>query len=166
MDAKHFNRLLKEINNNDKAIEEIYRFYYSRAIKHFSLKYDLTLAEDATQDFFINLLKICDKQDYINNPTGWIYTCIDNIIKRKIQTESRYNAYVKVAAYSDSTELVENSIYVKQLLQKLNPMEQKIVYLTNWEGYSKKEVAEILNIKYDNVRKIYSRALKKLKKYL
>lgn len=166
MEAREFNRLLKEIGWNKKAIEKIYHFYYAKAVKHFNLKYGREIAEDATQDFFLHLLKIGNKQDYINNPTGWIYTCIENIIKRKIQTESHYYVLQEVVATAGTVDSIENEIYTDQLLKELKPLEQKIIYLIYWEGYSRKEVADILHLTAVNVRQICSRAIKKLKKLL
>ena len=166
MEAKEFNRLLKDVKWNEKAIENLYAFYYPRAVKHFSAKYGLMLAEDATQEFFLHLLKICDKQEYVKSPTGWIYTCIENIIKRKIQFESKYFYMAETATFIETVESNENDIYADELLKDLNPLEQKIIYLIHWEGYSRKEIADIVHLTPANVRQIYSRSLKKIKKFL
>ena len=166
MEAREVNRLLKEIGWKSKAIDKIYLFYYAKAVKHFSVKYGREISEEATQDFFLHLLEIGDKQDFISNPTSWIYACIENIIKRKIESETHYYSSQEVVATSEITESIENEIYTDQLLKELKPLEQKIIYLIYWEGYSKKEAAKILNMTAANVRQICSRALKKLRKFL
>ena len=166
MEEKEFNRLLKEIKQNEKAIEKLYRFYYPRAVKHFSVKYGIEIAEDATQDFFLHLLDISDEQAYINSPTGWVYTCIENRIKRKLRSESQYYIVADAIASVDTMETVENEIYADQVTKDLAPLEQKIIYYIHWEGYSRKEIGEILHLTPANVRQIYSRALKKARKKL
>lgn len=51
-------------------------------------------------------------------------------------------------------------------LQKLDDESRSIIEKVYWEGYSQKEVADILGIKYSTVRQKHSRAVKRLKKYL
>ena len=166
MEAKEFNRLLKEMKRNPDAIEKVYLFYYPRAVRYFSIKYNRDLAEDSTQEFFLKLLDICDKQEYIKFPTSWVYKCIDNIAKRMLQFDSRECALSEVSATSETSHIFEEKYLANTLLAQLSPQEQRIVHLIHWEGYSEKEIASILQISYSNVRKIYSRALKKLKKLL
>ena len=166
MEAKEFNRLLKKMKRNPDAIEKVYLFYYPRAVRYFSIKYNRDLAEDSTQEFFLKLLDICDKQEYIEFPTSWVYKCIDNIAKRKLQFDSRECALSEVSATSETSQIFEDKYLANTLLAQLSPQEQKIIYLIHWEGYSRKEVAEILDLTPVNVRKIYSRALKKLRKLL
>lgn len=166
MEAREFNRLLKELRWNKKAIEKIYLFYYPRAINHFSAKYGVELAEDATQDFFLKLPEISDKQEYIEYPASWVYKCIENIAKRKVQFDSRWCSLTEAVATVDTADCIEKKELVDSLLAGLNPTEQKIIYLIHWEGYSRKEASVILELSPANVRKIYSRALKKLKKLL
>ena len=136
MEEKAFNRLLKEIRQSEKAIEELYRFYYPRAIKHFVPRYGRELSEDAAQEFFVHLLEIGDAQEYIHNPTGWVYACIENVIKRKLQLGSRYR-YEEEAAAHGTLDGVEDEIYADQLLKDLDPLEKKIIYYIHWEGYTR-----------------------------
>lgn len=166
MEAREFNRLLKELPWNRKAIEKIYLFYYPRAISRFGAKYGRELAEDATQDFFLKLPDVLEKQDYIEYPTSWVYKCIENIAKRKIQFDSRWCSLTEAVSAVDTADDVEKKSLVDSLLGELRPLEEKIIRLIHWEGYSRKEVAVILELTPANVRKIYSRALKKLKKLL
>ena len=55
---------------------------------------------------------------------------------------------------------------VQTVIKKLDPLSQQIIYLHIWEGYPYKEIAQELNISYNNVRVKASRAYKKIEKLL
>ena len=113
----------------------------------------------------MQLIQKCDKLEYIKYPTSWVYTCAENIAKRKIQSESKYIYLLQetVAAKKDD---IFNKLFAEDILKYLNKTEQQIVYLYYWEGYNQTEISNILKLTHSNVRQIHSRAIKKLKKWL
>ncbi|HIU81541.1 MAG TPA: sigma-70 family RNA polymerase sigma factor [Candidatus Ornithoclostridium faecavium] len=166
MKANTFNRLLQNIHKDSRAIEKIYLFYNSKIILHLSYKYGRETAEECAQEFFIKLIEIADKQDYIYYPTTWVYKCCENIAKSKIQ-----KAIVPV----EINQEIENRLLfidreyfgdLYQELEKLDNQSRNILIMIYWEGYNQKEIAEILKLNSATVRKKHSRALKQLKKYL
>ena len=54
---------------------------------------------------------------------------------------------------------------MKKYLSALDKTSQTILYMHFWEGYSLKEVADVLGIEYANLRKRVSRAYAELKKF-
>lgn len=90
MEAAEFNRLLKRINKDGAAIEMLYRTYYSAIINKLSFTYGKEVAEESAQEFFLKLFEIAKTQQRVNSPTSWVYTCCENIAKRKICNESRF----------------------------------------------------------------------------
>lgn len=166
MDAREFNRLLKSIAIDKSSIEKLYMYYYPRIVLHLSNTYGKVLAEDAAQDFFIRLTYVAQKQNYINSPTSWIYTCADNIAKRKITYESRYTYLKNESAVK--TEITNEEIFgeLYEAVEKLDTVSQKILKLYYFEGYNQNEIADKLEIKQATIRQKHSRAIKKIKKYL
>ena len=165
MTAREFNAFLKKMHSDSHAIEDIYIFYYPRIVKRISEKYGYILAEDVAQEFFLKLIQSCDKQAYVEYPTSWVYTCAENIAKRKIHCDSKYTYLLQetVAAKKDD---IFNKLFAEDILKYLNKTEQQIVYLYYWEGYNQTEISNILKLTHSNVRQIHSRAIKKLKKWL
>ena len=167
MDKLTFNRLLKKAKYNTVAFEKLFVFYYKRIVFHLTCSFGKTVAEDAAQEFFLNIIKK-DYQTEITNPTAWVYACAENIAKRMISKECDSVCLDTI----DHTIITNNlSILSKEELfgdlyeelNKLSNEEIHIIYLIYWEGYNLKEIAEILGITYSSARQKHSRAIKKLK---
>lgn len=163
MESKKFNRLLKSVKENEQSFVELYEFYYPKIVKFLTNKYDFALAEDVAQDFFMNLINVNEKQEYVRKPTTWVYTCVDNLAKRKLSFERRNVELREVVATENVTSA---EIFMEQMLSELNKIEKKIIVMFYVEGYNQAEIAQNLDLKHANVRKIHSRAIKKLKKFL
>ncbi len=166
MNEIEFNLLLKTLRTSERALEKLYNFYYGKIIYHIGKKYGRTFAEDIAQDFFNSLLEK-EKFGYVANPTTWVYLNCDSLAKRKVKYDSRY-------AYSDLNQIIaEVDVLTKEELygdlyyaiKQLDKTEQEIVDLYYWEGYKLKEIAAILNLRYDAVRQRHKRIIKKLKKF-
>lgn len=165
MEAAEFNRLLKRIKNDGTAIEKLYRAYYSAIINKLSFTYGREIAEESAQEFFLKLFEIADTQQRVNSPTSWVYTCCENIAKRKIYNESRFGRLEESAERSAPSEQeLYGDLYGE--LQKLDEESRFIIEKVYWEGYSQKEVAEMTGLKHSTVRQKHARAVKRLKKYL
>lgn len=172
MEAKRFNRLLKNAPFDTKAFDELYRFYYRRVVFRLSGTYGRELAEDAAQDFFRMLITRKTPFDRIEKPASWVYTCCENIAKNKIKSDAKYVPLSESAAYADGRGDDGRAFYealsgeVGALIEKLDDASRQIVLLHYWAGYSQKEIAEMLNMEYSAVRKRLARARDKLKKFL
>lgn len=166
MDAFEFNHHLKHLKTNVHSVEKLYDFYYSRIIQYLSKKYGCELAKDVAQEFFINLFNISEKQGYVSYPTSWVYTCCDNIAKRKVCYESRCVPTADMRVKDDflSEEQLYGDLYA--VIKLLDDDSQRIIKLFYWEGYSLKEISQILDIKPATIRKKHIRAIKKMKKLI
>lgn len=167
MDAKEFNKLLKKICGDDNAFEIIYKFYFSRVVRYLSVKYNSVLAEDATQEFFINLKSLAERYEYIEQPTAWVYKCCENNAKNKVRQNKRYT-YIEELDELVFEQRYEEEIYgdLYEAIKRLDSSSQKLIRMHYFEGYSHLEIAQIMNENYSAIRKKHSRTLKKLKKLL
>ena len=79
--------------------------------------------------------------------------------KKVVQLKPEYEEII-----SSDVEDIPLSLSLHQLLDELNENEKSIVILKFYEGYSFKEIAELLNIPLGTSKSILYRALDKLRK--
>lgn len=166
MDAYIFNSLLKKLKYDSNALQALYSYYFSRIIKCIQKKYGFYIAEEAAQQFFLQLLTSENEYPYIKYPTSWVYTCCENIAKRMIEKENRD---LPIQENVSDKEMVSNEELfgdLYELIAQQDELAQKILNLHFIDGYNLKEIAQILNISYSNIRQKYSRTIRKMKKGL
>ena len=166
MDAKKFNRQLKKVATDKRALESIYEEYYLPMKAHVRRRFgSLVSDEDIAQDVFLKLLS-CGDQPYIEYPASWLYKLADNRAKDVLRaSHPEAELSDRLAAPFDLDKTIVNA-EMRRALQTLEEDARYILYLYYWEGYSLKEIAEETGIGYANVRAKVSRAYQKHKKIL
>lgn len=166
MDAKKFNRLMKTIKYDSKALSGIYEEYYLKIKAHVQRRFGkLVCAEDISQEVFLKLLSL-EIKDYIKYPTAWLFMIADNKVKDILR--STYDEIALTELFKSPFNLDDTivSTDIKSAFSHLDSCSQQIIYLHLWEGYTYKEIAQELGLGYANVRTKAHRALKILKNYL
>lgn len=166
MDVSRFNRLLQQIKYDKRAITEIYEEYYPRMILHLRRKFGkLISAEDVAHEVFLLLMSL-ERISEVEFPASWLYKLADNKAVDRIRLE--HNELQLSENYADPFDPDELIIRedAKKALKRLDKESQMILYLHVWEGYNYKEISDLLQIGYANVRTKASRAFKSLKKFL
>ena len=164
MEVHTFNRLLKRIRTDPKALETLSTEFYARIKLHVHRRFSGQVSgEDAAQEVFLKLMAR-EEVGYIDYPVGWLYTladhyAIDVLRKRGRETELGEWDLVALPASHEGDEVVA-------ALNKLDPLTRKIIYLHIWEGYSYKEIAHALGMNYSGVRTRVSRGYSRMKKFL
>ncbi len=161
MEAREFNRLLKNINKSTKAFDELFNFYFKRIVFHLQYKYGRVIAEDAAQTFFESLIDKADSIDYVYFPTSWIYTCCENCAKRQLERDTRAVVPDKTDIQIFSKEELYGDLYDE--IEQLSQFDQDIIYKHYWEGYSFEEIASMYGCKSGMIRQRYFRIRKKFK---
>lgn len=164
MNGKEFNKLVKNLSIA-KCFDKLYFFYYPKIVAHIYFKFhNKSLAEDIAQDFFLKLL---DKgvDCPIEYPTAWVYTVCDNLAKDVIKKDKKYALSLENLKLSEPDDAFENALFgeYRNSLKTLDTQTHDIIIKHYYEGYSLKEIAEILGLNYSTVRQKCSRGLKKLK---
>ncbi|MCP2618637.1 RNA polymerase sigma factor [Candidatus Aminicenantes bacterium AC-335-A11] len=129
-------------------------------------------AEDVTQETFIQAYLSLNRFDTKRSFKNWLYSiaykrCIDR--KRK---EKSFYKFVKKFIYGEKLRIniekegIEYSERFAPLLSKLNEKERTAIILKINEGYSAKEIAEVLNCAESTARVHLFNARRKLKKLL
>ena len=166
MDAQKFNRLIKKIKYDPKAIESIYDEFNLKLKIHIRKRFGkLTSSEDFMQDIFLKLLEM-ETPKYIKYPTAWLFKLADNYIIDRLRGAHQDEQFIESISGKFDIEQTVVDDEVKEAMSNLDELTQKVLYLHFWEGYSLKELAAELAMSYGSLRTRVSRAYKTLKKYL
>lgn len=166
METYNFNSLLKKCKYDSNALQALYSYYYSRIINYIQNKFGVYIAEETAQQFFLQLLTNENEYSYVKYPTSWVYKCCENIAKRLIVNENRE---LPIQETIPDKEMISNEELFGDLYEMIaqqDELSQKILSLHFIDGYNLKEIANILNISYSNIRQKYSRTIRKMKKSL
>lgn len=149
-----------------KNVDRIFRYVFFRV----GQKREVT--EDLVSEIFMKALRNFDKYDPKISQSAWIYRIAHNHLAnyfRDSKTTTDIDDIEFLLVGSDgSEELIkqEESWLIKGGLDKLTVEERKIVTMKYIEGYSYKEIAEVLEKTADALKVASHRAIKKLRKLI
>ena len=163
-------------NGSHDAFGELYARFRERLI--YSCKRYLkneTDSEDAVQDVFLQLWVNRHLLGDISSFSGYIQTIAKNYAIDKLRHFDVHSRFARniFMNETDSINETENTIidndcaeFFDKIIEWLPPMQQKIFRLSRIEKLTYKEIAELLDIPADTVKKYASLALKKIKKQI
>ena len=135
---------------------------------------DYNLATDLTQSAFLKFLKLDQKPVNWGHSLRLMFTIVRNLLIDHWRTEARHKveSLEEVKFQIKSEEATPDKIFaenedvalIKNLLQSLTDTEEEIVTMRITSEISYREIGEVLDLTSENARKIYSRALNKIKK--
>jgi RNA polymerase sigma factor (sigma-70 family) len=149
----------------DAYVDLIYRYVYYRVAS----KPD---AEDITQDVFFRAWRAIDKYKITQSPfKAWLIVIAQNLIN------NHYKANKKTRPLSDTeideiesdeniaeaTEAKIESVKIREAINRLKGDKQKVVLMHFIDGFSYKEISDILHKTEGAIRVIQHRALGELK---
>lgn len=149
--------------------------YYDELI-YFTLKQvgDKEKAKDIIQEAYSKVLEIKDKYD-INNERAYLYKIAKNIVinqaleNQKLQT-TIYEENIHLSPISEQPEeILIQEDQEKVFMQIINDLPQRAkeaFILYTIDGYSRKEIADILGITSNAVEKLIKRATIKVEEEL
>lgn len=133
---------------------------------------------DAIQDVFYNLCRSEKNIGDISDIKFYLLKSLRNrlvdIIKKEKLTVSLTNSPTLQTTMCETGSHVEDLLInhedeqeiqrkIKEMLAILSPRQREIIYLHFIEGYDHAEVAEMMGLRYDNVRKMIYKSFKKLR---
>mgnify|MGYP002521277377 CR=1 FL=1 len=165
-----FNYCLKNIKN-ENCFKTIYDFYYERLSIYITRKYNIRdMSEDIVQECFITLLNLKEVK-FIEFYNTWLYKICDNLtLQALIKENSETQKAVDTLNSSEFAEDWSDKIYAddfgcfQEAINKLDKITKDIFYLYYVFAFTQKEIADILNISYANVRQKHRRGKKFLEK--
>ncbi len=162
-----------ETEENKSKFEQIYNKY--KQIMFFvanRVLRDEYLSEDAVHQAFLRIIDNLDKIDKIDchKTKGFIVTIVENIAIDFYRKRKRENniSFDEVEFYIRDIKNESNLIIndVEEAILKLPISYSSVFRLKYSQGYSNKEISEILKISEENVRQRISRGKKKLAEIL
>lgn len=130
------------------------------------------LAEDLVQDTCIKAYNSYLQKGEIENPKSWLYRILINThidYTRKKQLNLIDIADVDLADNKTPYKDIETNVFFKDLgsaLNKLEPEQRIVIYLSDINEYSYKEISEMLSIPIGTVMSRIHRARQNLRKLL
>lgn len=146
-------------------IEELYTAYYEELRRYLvNHIYDYAAAEDITQEAFLRAMEHEGALERLDGKQrrAWLYRTAKNILIDRIRHQNREPEWEEAAAFEEDLTEIE----VQLLVGVLSERDRAIFQLRYFEGYRAAEIAEIFQMKPDNVRARLSLTRKILKQEL
>jgi len=169
--------LWKELKDGNKsALERIYSTYISSLLKY-GRKFSRNdqVIEDCIQDLFIELWKNRAGLGMTDSIQRYLLVALRRKVIRQLNrskkwvsdnepTELDFEVEVAVDQKLIALELSdERAAQVKAAMENLSKRQKEVIYLKYVSGLDYEDIGEIMDLNYQSVRNLVSKALKKLK---
>jgi RNA polymerase sigma-70 factor (ECF subfamily) len=161
-------RIMRRLASGDaSAIANLYE-QYGRAV--FTVCYralgDRILAEDATQQAFVQAWRAASTFDLSREPAPWLYAIARRAAVDVYRKERRHRANridePEIVALSPSFEGMWEAWEVRRAIDRLGPDERQVIKLTFLHGFTQEETARRLGIPLGTVKSRAHRAHRRL----
>ena len=128
-------------------------------------------AEDVVSETFIEAIKGIKNLKHPETFKSWMFKILSARIKRKIATYVRDKKNVELDDVNPSFLSTEDfgnveNVMLQKALSEISPDERSILLLSTVQGYTTKEVSEMLEMPQGTVSSKLHRTLKKLRKMM
>jgi RNA polymerase sigma-70 factor (ECF subfamily) len=161
--------VIKDMTLNDTYFEKLINDYGNDVLRvSFIYLKDRQLAEDAFQEVFLRVYKKYHSFKHESSEKTWIIKITINICKDMLKTNWHKKVILQDEEIVNITDdknvesVVENKELLKQILN-LPSKYKDVILLFYYQGFSIKEIAEILSTTTGNVSSLLSRARNILK---
>jgi RNA polymerase sigma-70 factor (ECF subfamily) len=168
--------LIKRCKAHEPAgFELLYKTYY-RVLYGIAMRYAKSAAEaeDILQDSFIKVFNSIRNYQAEGSFEGWLKRIVQNTAINSYRSQLRFSLYVDVSEQElllsdDSSDEIFESLEAKEIVLLLNKMPEGyrlILNLYSIDGYSHKEIAQMMNISEGTSKSQLFKAKKHLKSLL
>ncbi len=175
INIQELRELLRKAQQGDQmAFEDVYKTLYDPVFRYSYIRVrDKKDAEDIAQTVFLKVFQSIDRF-YVTDkhPLSYFFTVARNtIIDRARRKKNEPVANDELLLMYDHGEEVdmeesERKRYVEKILSSLPDDDREILMLSEMQGYSGKEIAEILCKNEATIRKQKQRAIEKIRKII
>lgn len=127
-------------------------------------------AEDVLHDCYLQIYSAASGYRSCGKPMAWILTITRNLCLLKLRERQKFS-HIPQEDWEPYLEACgqmspEDKLVLSECMNRLSDTERQIVILHAVAGFRHREISEILNTPLATVLSKYSRAIKKLKKYI
>ena len=132
-------------------------------------------AKDVVQEVFTRVWKKQEAMDEVRNWEAWCMRIAHNLSVDRIRLNNRHHAVPlsdglnmlhDTLSPHDRTELAESMKQVAEIMATLPPKQRQVIHLRDVEGYSYKEICEVLGLDMSQVKVYLFRARNALREKL
>lgn len=161
--------LIKRIRAGDEdAAEELVRRYYAQVMRFCRWQCSKNgLAEDLTQETFLKVFRSIDRYRNRGHFKAWLFCvarniCMDELRKQQIEYEQDIDI-CEIGDEYDGIKHVEDENAIHELLSRLPDEQKEALILRYMDGFSYREMGDILNIPYRTAQSRVNLAIKTLR---
>lgn len=168
--------LLRMAKGDEAAFTALYRHYSGPLYLNFvRMVKDEVIAEEIIQDLFSRIWQKRESISIEKNFSAYLYRTGYNLLMdfyRKVKRDKQlYEKFKQVAIenYNHIEEVLhlkDSQALVSKALDTLPPQQRKVFELCRIEGYTYKEVAELLGISPNTVKEHFVKANQAIRKYI
>jgi RNA polymerase sigma-70 factor (ECF subfamily) len=168
--------LARTATGDEAAFTELFAQHRDRvySIAMRVLQFD-EAAKDVVQETFINVWTYRQRLPDVNDFKAWISTVARNILFKRLRRQSYEVSYLKETIYTNHNNNPEqlfdsvrwNEMYnlLLQAVQLLAPQQRKVFELGRFEGMKHEEIADLLGISKESVKKHMMVAVKRIREH-
>ena len=158
------------IAGDKKSFQELYHEHISSALRTAkAITKNEEIAKDAVQEAFIRVYKNLADFDESKNFLPWFYRILTNECNRLMKKEAKIfslNTPLEDKEYMIADTPGENYSELYEAIQSLKDIYRIPIILKYLQGFSEKEIAEILELKHNTVKTRLLNGRKALKRVL
>lgn len=154
---------------NEKDLKELYESNFA-LLFNYGRKMGISsdLVEDAIQELFVSVWSKKEAFNKVTNQQAYLLRALRNNLIRKnssaFQTEELSIESNQISEPENTGE--ETSVDIKSRLDNLPDRQRELLILKYYEGMDYEEIGQIMDMNYQSVRNLYSRAIKNLQSKL
>jgi RNA polymerase sigma factor (sigma-70 family) len=146
-----------------EAFEELFARYREPLYGFFRRRLEAKeRADDLTQETFLAVIRATSRYQ----PRALVRTYLYGIALNLLAAERRRDRRSDTSPASSDEPALDDALWVKQALEKLDASEREVLMLREYEQLSYAEIAELLRLPVNTVRSRLFRARMALKDYL
>lgn len=155
---------MKQTLYTKEEINRIVRTYTASLLRlAFTYTKNLSDAEDVVQEVMVKLITKRPEFENVDHEKAWLIRVTINISINYMKAAKK-RSFVSLGY--DVSGIEKSDYGLLEMLEKLPDKYKSVMYLYYYEGYSVKEIAQILNRQVSTITTWMSRGRKKLKDYL
>jgi RNA polymerase sigma-70 factor (ECF subfamily) len=143
----------------DRYREPLYAFFRRRLASP-------ERAEDLMQEAFLAVIRATSRYQPRALVRTYLYGIAWKLLAAERRDQARAEPWLKSLIEPSITDAPDSSLWVREAIQKLDPMDREILMLREYDQLSYSEIAEILRLPINTVRSRLFRSRLALKEYL